>query len=145
LKNTDHVNKKAAILMRDNEKFTAENKIFRRKIKDLREIIFKEKCKRKREKVLNFYKKDEMEDQALFFNSAKITRARKRAAALKKAEFQRKRTAADRKMQQAIAREKKTREAAEKKIRKKAERIAAREKAAREKIAKTAEKKTKKA
>jgi hypothetical protein len=85
-----------------------------------------------------------MKGQALFFNPAKIARARERAAVLKKTESQRKRTAADRKMQQAIAREKKAREAAEKKIRKKAERTAAREEAAREKAAKTAEKETKK-
>jgi hypothetical protein len=145
LKNADHINKKAAILMRNDEKFIAENKILRKEIEDLRKAIFEEKRKRKRGKVLNFYEEDEMEDQTLFFSPAKLTRARERAAALEKAESQRKRTAADRKMQQAIAREEKTREAAEKKARKKAERTAAREEAAREKAAKTAEKEAKKA
>jgi hypothetical protein len=128
--------------MRDNEKFAAENKIFRKEIEDLREAIFEEKRKRKREKVLNFYKEGEMEDQALFFSSAKVARARERAAALEKTESQRKRTAADRKMQQAIAPEEKAREAAKKKAR---NGTAAREEAAREKTAKTAEKKAKKA
>jgi hypothetical protein len=93
---------------------------------------------------LNFYKEDEMKNQILFFSFAKIARARERAAALKEIEFQRKRTAADKKMQQAIAREEKTRETAEKKIRKKAERTAAREETAREKAVKTAEKEIKK-
>jgi hypothetical protein len=59
-----------------------------KKIKDLRKTIFEEKRKRKRGKVLNFYKEDEIENQALFFNSAKIARARERAAALKKIESQ---------------------------------------------------------
>jgi hypothetical protein len=90
-------------------------------------------------------KKNEMKNQILFFNPAKIARARERATALEKAESQRKRIAADRKMQQTIAREEKAWEAAKKKARKKAERTAAREKAAREKAAKTAEKETKKA
>jgi hypothetical protein len=90
-------------------------------------------------------KKNEMKIQILFFNPAKIARARERATALEKAESQRKRIAADRKMQQTIAREEKAWEAAKKKARKKAERTAAREKAAREKAAKTAEKETKKA
>jgi hypothetical protein len=135
LKNADYINKEAAILMRGDEKFITENKIFRKEIEDLRETIFEEKCKRKREKALNFYKEDEMEDQALFFSPAKVARARERAAALEKAESQRKRTAADRKMQQAIAPEEKAREAAKKKARKEA---------AREKAAKTAEKEAKK-
>jgi hypothetical protein len=144
LKNADHINKEAVILIRDNEKLTAENKILRKEVEDLREAIFEKKRKRKRGKALNFYKEDEMEDQALFFSPAKIARARERAAAMKETEFQRKRTAADRKMQQIIAREEKIREAAEKKARKEVERTAAREEAAREKAAKTTEKKTKK-
>ena len=105
----------------------------------------KKKRKRKRRKTLNFYEEGEMEDQALFFSSAKVARARERAAALEEIEFQQKRTTADKKLQQAIAREKKAREAAEKKIRKETERTAAREEAAREKAAKTAEKEAKKA
>jgi hypothetical protein len=145
LKNANHINKETAVLIRGDEKFTAENKILRKKIKDLRKAIFKKKRKRKREKILNFYKEDEMENQILFFSSAKVARARERAAALEETEAQQKRTAADRKMQQAIAREKKTREAAEKKARKEIERIAAREKAAREKAAKTAKREAKKA
>jgi regulator of replication initiation timing len=87
LKNIDYINKEAAILIRDNKKFAIENKILRKEVEDLRKAIFKKKRKRKREKALNFYKKDEMEDQTLFFNSAKITRARERAAVLKKIEF----------------------------------------------------------
>jgi hypothetical protein len=62
LKNADHINKKAAILMRGGEKFIAENKIFRKEVENLRKVIFKKKRKRKREKVLNFYKEDEIED-----------------------------------------------------------------------------------
>jgi hypothetical protein len=143
LKNTDHINKEAAILMRNGEKLTAENKILRKEIEGLREAIFEEKRKRKRGKTLNFYDEGEIEDQALFFSPAKVTRARERAAALEKAESQQKRTAADRKMQQAIAREEKAREAAERKARKEIERIAAREEAAREKAARQAEKEAK--
>jgi hypothetical protein len=144
LKNTDHINKEAPILIREGERLTAENKILRREVEDLRKTIFEKKRKRKRKKVLNFHKKDEIEDQILFFSPAKIARARKRAAALKKTETQQKRTAADRKMQQTIARKEKAREAAEKKARKEIKRITAREKAAREKVAKTAERKAKK-
>jgi hypothetical protein len=102
------------------------------------------KSKKKFGKALNFYD-DEIESQILFFSPAKIARARERAAALEKAESQQKRTAADRKMQQAIAREKKAREAAERKARKEIKRIAAREEAAREKAARQAEKETKRA
>jgi hypothetical protein len=144
LKNTDYINKEAAILIRNDKKFAAENKIFRKEIENLRKIIFKEKYKRKRKKILYFYEKDEMENQILFFNSAKIARARERTAAVKETESQQKCTAADRKMQQIIAREEKTREAVEKKARKEAERTAARVEAAREKAAKTAEKEAKK-
>jgi hypothetical protein len=130
--------------MRDGEKFIIENKILRKEVEDLRKIIFEKNRKKKRANVLNFYKEGEMEDQILFFSPAKIARARERAAALEKAESQRKRIAEDRKMQQAIAREQKARKAAEKKARKEAERIAAREEAAREKAVKTAEKEAKK-
>jgi hypothetical protein len=122
--------------MRGNEKLAAENKILRREVKDLRKTIFEEKRKRKRGKALNFYEEDKMEDQALFFSPAKIARARDRAALLEEAESQQKLTAADRKMQQTIAREEKVREAAERKARKEIEHIAAREEAAREKAAK---------
>jgi hypothetical protein len=69
-----------------------------KKNENLRETIFEKKRKRKREKTLNFYKKGEMKDQTLFFNPAKITRARERATALKETESQQKRTAADRRM-----------------------------------------------
>jgi hypothetical protein len=62
LKNADYINKKAAILMRGDEKFITENKILRKEVEDLREAIFEEKRKRKRGKVLNFYKENEMED-----------------------------------------------------------------------------------
>jgi hypothetical protein len=62
LKNTDYINKEIAILMRDGEKFAAENKILRKEVEGLRETIFEKKRKRKREKVLNFYEKDEMEN-----------------------------------------------------------------------------------
>jgi hypothetical protein len=61
LKNADHINKEAAILIRDSEKFIIENKILRREIEDLRKIIFKKKRKKKRGQILNFYK-DEIED-----------------------------------------------------------------------------------
>ena len=73
------------------------------------------------------------------------TRARERAAALKEAKFQRQRTAADKKLQQAITREEKARETIEKKARKEIERTAAREKLAREKAARQAKKEIKKA
>jgi hypothetical protein len=59
LKNADYINKKAAILMRDNEKFAIENKILRKEIEDLRETIFEKKRKRKRGKSLNFYEESE--------------------------------------------------------------------------------------
>jgi hypothetical protein len=140
-----YIDNKAAILVRAGEKLAAENKILRIKNESLRDTIFEEKRKRKRGKPLNFYKESEQESQALFFNPAKIARARERAAALKKAEFQQKRITADKKLQQTIAREEKAREAAEKKTRKEIERTAAREEAAREKAAKTAEKEAKKA
>jgi hypothetical protein len=87
LKNIDYINKKAAVLIREDEKFTIKNKILRREIKDLRKIIFEKKRKRKRGKVLNFHKKNKMENQILFFNSTKIARARKYAAALEKIEI----------------------------------------------------------
>jgi hypothetical protein len=74
--------------MRGDEKFTIENKILRRKIEDLRKTIFEEKRKKKRGKTLYFYKKSEKKVQNLFFSSAKIARARERAAALKKTESQ---------------------------------------------------------
>jgi hypothetical protein len=140
----DYINNEAAILIRAGEKFTAENKILRKENEGLRNAIFEEKRKRKRGKSLNFYKESEQEDQALFFSSAKVVRARECAAALEKAELQQKHIATDKKLQQAIAREEKVREAAEKKIRKEAERIAAREEVAREKAAKAAEKEAKK-
>jgi hypothetical protein len=141
----NYINNKAAILVRADEKFTAENKILRIENEGLRGTIFEKKYKRKRGKPLNFYKESEQKNQTLFFNPAKIARARERAAALEKIKLQQKRIIADKKLQQAIAREKKAREAAEKKVRKEAERTAAREKAAREKAIKTAEKEAKKA
>jgi hypothetical protein len=140
-----HVNNKAAILVRAGEKLATENKILRQENKGLRGAIFEEKRKRKRGKALNFHKKGEQAGQALFFSPAKVTRARERAAALKKAKLQRQRTAADKKLQQAIAREEKAREVIEKKAKKEAKRTAAREKLAREKTARQAEKKAKKA
>jgi hypothetical protein len=66
LKNINYINKKAAVLMREDKKFTTKNKIFRKEIKNLRKIIFEEKCKRKRGKVLNFYKKDKMKIRFYF-------------------------------------------------------------------------------
>jgi regulator of replication initiation timing len=84
----NYINNETAILVRAGEKLTAENKILRIENEDLRDTIFEEKRKRKCGKPLNFYKESEQEDQTLFFNSAKIARARERAAALKKAEFQ---------------------------------------------------------
>jgi hypothetical protein len=88
LKNADYINKEAAILIRGNKKLITENKILRRKIEGLRKAIFEEKRKRKREKALNFYEEDEMENQILFFSPAKIARARERAAALEEVETQ---------------------------------------------------------
>jgi hypothetical protein len=81
-----HVNNKAAILVRVGEKFASENKILRQENKNLRNIIFEKKRKKKRGKTLNFYKEGEQADKTLFFSFAKVTRARERAAALKKAE-----------------------------------------------------------
>jgi hypothetical protein len=57
LKTADYINKKVTILIRKDEKLTAENKILRKEIKNLRKAIFKEKRKRKRRKALNFHKK----------------------------------------------------------------------------------------
>jgi antitoxin component YwqK of YwqJK toxin-antitoxin module len=45
LKNADYINKETVILIREDEKFTTENKIFRKEIKILREVIFEEKRK----------------------------------------------------------------------------------------------------
>ena len=83
-----YVDNDAAVLVRAGEKLAAENKILRRENKDLRGTIFKEKRKRERGKVLNFYDEGEQEGQALFFSPAKITRARERAAAQKETEIQ---------------------------------------------------------
>jgi hypothetical protein len=79
----NHINNEAAILVRAGEKLAAENKILRKKTENLRNAIFEEKCKRKRSKSLNFYKKDKQKDQILFFNPAKVLRARECAAAQK--------------------------------------------------------------
>jgi hypothetical protein len=141
----NYIDNEAAILVRAGEKLTAENKILRIENEGLRGTIFEEKRKRKRDKPLNFYEENEQEGQALFFSSAKIARARERTAALEETELQQKRIIADKKLQQAIAREEKARETAEKKARKEAERTAAREEVAREKAAKVAEKEAKKA
>ena len=84
-----HVNNKTAILVRAGEKLASENKILRIENEGLRGAIFEKKRKRKRGKALNFHEKGEQTGQALFFSLAKITRARERAAALKKAELQR--------------------------------------------------------
>jgi regulator of replication initiation timing len=84
----DYINNETAILIRADETLIAENKILRIENEDLRGTIFKEKRKKKRDKSLNFYKKNEQKDQILFFNFAKIARARERAAALEKVEFQ---------------------------------------------------------
>src|SRR6266536_765187 len=73
----NHIDNDAAVLVRAGEKLAAENKILRRKNKGLRGAIFKEKRKRKRKKTLNFYNEGEQEGQALFFNSAKVARARR--------------------------------------------------------------------
>jgi regulator of replication initiation timing len=84
----NYIDNKTAILVRAGEKLTAENKILRIENEDLRGIIFEEKRKKKRDKLLNFYKESEQEGQTLFFSPAKIARAREHAAALKKAELQ---------------------------------------------------------
>jgi regulator of replication initiation timing len=84
----DYIDNKAAILIRADEKLAAENKILRIENEGLRDAIFEEKRKKKRGKSLNFYKESEQKDQTLFFNSAKVARAREYAAALEKAEFQ---------------------------------------------------------
>jgi regulator of replication initiation timing len=55
----DHVDNKAAILVRAGEKLVSENKILRIENEGLRDAIFEEKRKRKRDKILDFYKKDE--------------------------------------------------------------------------------------
>ena len=81
-----HVNNKTAILVRAGKKLASENKILRKENEGLRDAIFEKKRKRKRDKVLDFYK-GEQADQALFFSFTKVTRARERAAALKEAEL----------------------------------------------------------
>jgi hypothetical protein len=140
----DHINNKAAISTRADEKLTAKNKILRIKNEDLRGTIFENKRKKKRDKFFNFSKESEQKNRILFFNSAKIVRARERAAALEETELQQKRTTADKKLQKAITREEKAREAAEKKARKEIEYTAAREEAAREKLQKRPKKRLKK-
>ena len=54
-----HVNNKIAILVRAGEKLISENKILRMKNEGLRDVIFEEKRKRKRGKVLDFHKEGE--------------------------------------------------------------------------------------
>jgi hypothetical protein len=82
-----YVNNKVTILVRVGEKLASENKILRIENEDLRDAIFEEKRKKKRDKTLNFHEKGEQAGQALFFSFPKVTRARERAAALKEAEF----------------------------------------------------------
>ena len=82
-----HVDNKAAILVRAGEKLASENKILRIENKGLRGAIFEKKRKRKRAKALNFYEEGEQTGETLFFSPAKVTRARERAAALKKTEL----------------------------------------------------------
>jgi hypothetical protein len=54
----NYINNKVTILIRADEKFTAENKILQIENEDLRGIIFKEKGKRKYSKFLNFNEKN---------------------------------------------------------------------------------------
>jgi regulator of replication initiation timing len=63
----NYINNKTVILVRADEKLTAENKILRIENEDLRGAIFKKKRKKKRDKSLNFYKESEQKDQILFF------------------------------------------------------------------------------
>jgi hypothetical protein len=55
----NYIDNKAAILVRADEKFAAENKILRIENEGLRDVIFKKKRKRKRDKSLNFYEESE--------------------------------------------------------------------------------------
>jgi uncharacterized protein YpmB len=55
----NNINNKIAILIRADKKLTVENKILRIKNEDLRDTIFEEKRKKKRDKILNFYKESE--------------------------------------------------------------------------------------
>jgi regulator of replication initiation timing len=68
-----HVNNKTFILVRAREKLITENKILRIENEGLRDAVFKKKRKRKRDKILDFYKKGEQTSQALFFSPAKVT------------------------------------------------------------------------
>ncbi len=54
-----YVDNEAAVVVRAGEKFVVENKILRKENEGLRDIIFKEKRKRKRKKAFNFYKEGE--------------------------------------------------------------------------------------
>jgi len=74
-----YVNNEAAVLVRAGKKFVVKNKIFRKENEGLRDTIFEEKRKRKRKKTFNFYEKGKQEGQTLFFNPAKVARARERA------------------------------------------------------------------
>jgi hypothetical protein len=82
---------------------------------------------------MNLYDPTENEGQALFFSPAKVTRVRQRVADEAQTERQRKQTASDKKLQAAIARDKKARKAEEKKIARNLARQAAREQLAQEK------------
>jgi hypothetical protein len=82
-----HVDNKATILVRAGKKLASENKILRQKNEGLRDAIFEKKRKKKRGKALDFHKESEQTGQTLFFNPAKVTRARERAAALKETEL----------------------------------------------------------
>jgi len=54
-----YVDNETAVLVRADEKFAVENKVFRKENEGLRDIIFEDKRKRKREKIFNFYEEGE--------------------------------------------------------------------------------------
>jgi hypothetical protein len=134
-----HVNKKAEVLLRAGEKLATDNEILRHENMGLRRAIIHEKKKRKRGKAMHFLDEGEVAGQALFFSPAKIARVRQRNLEAEQAEKQRKQTADNAKLQQAIARAEKAREAEEMRIARIEARAAVKEEKLREKAEKQAE------
>ena len=139
LQNEGHVDDKAAVLLRADEKLATNNDLLRHENRGLRNAIVHEKKKRKRGKAMYFLDEGETEGQALFFSPAKIARVRQRIRDADEAEQQRKQTAEDKKLQQAIARAEKAYETQQKKNALIEARAAAKEERLRAKAEKQAE------
>jgi DDE superfamily endonuclease/Tc5 transposase DNA-binding domain len=124
------VHEDAVVLLHAGEKLAANLDIAKHEVTGLRNAVIHEKKKRKRGKALHLWEEGENQNQGRFFSPAKIARVRERIAIADEVQRQHRRTAADKKLQAAIARAEKAREKEEKKK----ERLLARENA-REQVA----------